>query len=661
MESQNMADIKEIKTTTEFILKRLDNLTGCGEDCTCSSEIEQLRKAFQTVEERLNALQINAIDPENEETEEPRFVQIQTRIDELRQSLIALRDNSEQTEVVNSKSDDEGLPSSLNGNSTNVSSSVGGNADHMGVREHSGGATNGTVFRVGESSNYPLNVSEKHTGNETMASNKSALGKRSTENVSRRQIASTTESANTSGQNVIRQTHADHVFGDGDYWKYLAENVRKEAHQLTSDEETIRTVLCLDISESMASGNAWSQAKTFVNDFLNGLEMLLTQFGPIGLHQEYVGLATFGHETKHQILATANYASVRDKIENFQLGGPSPLFAGLWFSLAGAKSCRATASTPGNIILSPRIIVITDGKPTETSLRGGPDIQTKKDETMTSILGCLQEIEEKGATVFFVGVGDYDKDFLKLVTASEGRKKLFGYQDGRRLAKRTWLCTKTTLFEESSSMRSGNMQSSEDYEDMQDIRLESMTRLGQIHESKSTAYFENENDEFPCIGSRVRRGPDWMFDDQDNFGPGTVVGHSKDDYKVWVTWDFDNTTAQYRYGVGEYDVLLVDEPRELKPREKMAVGCRVKPSRDARSQDLSGSIEGVVIRVNSTNAEVRWDNGKRGDYSYGADGRYEIELCASYGQSRNTTQGSNASASGSKTRSNKNKNKTASS
>ena len=28
---------------------------------------------------------------------------------------------------------------------------------------------------------------------------------------------------------------------------------------------------------------------------------------------------------------------------------------------------------------------------------------------MTSILGCLQEIDEKGATVFFVGVGDYDE------------------------------------------------------------------------------------------------------------------------------------------------------------------------------------------------------------------------------------------------------------
>ncbi|KAH3836100.1 uncharacterized protein LOC127879119 isoform X2 [Dreissena polymorpha] len=113
---------------------------------------------------------------------------------------------------------------------------------------------------------------------------------------------------------------------------------------------------------------------------------------------------------------------------------------------------------------------------------------------------------------------------------------------------------------------------------------------------------------------------------------GTVVGHSEDDYKVWVTWDFDNITTDYWYGLGAYEVLVTDESRELKPGQKMAVGCRVKPGRDARMldaiwSDISISTQGVVIRKNSPKAHVRWDNGKRGDYSYGKDGRYEIELC----------------------------------
>ncbi|KAH3725299.1 hypothetical protein DPMN_051133 [Dreissena polymorpha] len=62
---------------------------------------------------------------------------------------------------------------------------------------------------------------------------------------------------------------------------------------------------------------------------------------------------------------------------------------------------------------------------------------------------------------------------------------------------------------------------------MQAIRVDSMARLGQREEMNNAAYFENKNEAFPVIGSRVRRGPDWMFDNQDNAGPGTVAGHSE--------------------------------------------------------------------------------------------------------------------------------------
>lgn len=30
----------------------------------------------------------------------------------------------------------------------------------------------------------------------------------------------------------------------------------------------------------------------------------------------------------------------------------------------------------------------------------------------------------------------------------------------------------------------------------------------------------------PPIGTRVKRGPEWRFGDQDKHGPGTVIGHS---------------------------------------------------------------------------------------------------------------------------------------
>ncbi|KAH3725654.1 hypothetical protein DPMN_051503 [Dreissena polymorpha] len=93
-------------------------------------------------------------------------------------------------------------------------------------------------------------------------------------------------------------------------------------------------------------------------------------------------------------------------------------------------------------------------------------------------------------------------------------------------------------------------------------------------------------------------------------------------------------TTVYRYGLGAFDVIVTDAPRTLKPGKTMAVGCRVKPGRDARMldaiwSDIAFSTQGVVIRKGSQKAHVRWENGKRGDYSYGKDGRYEIELCSS--------------------------------
>lgn len=43
--------------------------------------------------------------------------------------------------------------------------------------------------------------------------------------------------------------------------------------------------------------------------------------------------------------------------------------------------------------------------------------------------------------------------------------------------------------------------------------------------TEQTAYEETDKEILPRIGSRVRRGPDWRWRDQDSYGPGTVVGH----------------------------------------------------------------------------------------------------------------------------------------
>lgn len=39
--------------------------------------------------------------------------------------------------------------------------------------------------------------------------------------------------------------------------------------------------------------------------------------------------------------------------------------------------------------------------------------------------------------------------------------------------------------------------------------------------------FKEKNPHMPPLGSRVKRGRDWRYENQDDYGPGTVIGHSK--------------------------------------------------------------------------------------------------------------------------------------
>lgn len=46
-----------------------------------------------------------------------------------------------------------------------------------------------------------------------------------------------------------------------------------------------------------------------------------------------------------------------------------------------------------------------------------------------------------------------------------------------------------------------------------------------VESGEETDLFIERNPIMPCLGSRVRHGRDWKWDNQDNMGPGTVIGH----------------------------------------------------------------------------------------------------------------------------------------
>ena len=63
---------------------------------------------------------------------------------------------------------------------------------------------------------------------------------------------------------------------------------------------------------------------------------------------------------------------------------------------------------------------------------------------------------------------------------------------------------------------------------MQEIEVkgrDTMLKAIENHVGRS----ERPNSNLPAPGSRVRRGPDWRYDDkQDRHMPGTIVGHVDD-------------------------------------------------------------------------------------------------------------------------------------
>ncbi|XP_060585546.1 uncharacterized protein LOC132741412 [Ruditapes philippinarum] len=141
----------------------------------------------------------------------------------------------------------------------------------------------------------------------------------------------------------------------------------------------------------------------------------------------------------------------------------------------------------------------------------------------------------------------------------------------------------------------------------------------------SSSYDELQKmQEHAPIGCRVRRGRDWMWADQDNGGPGTVVGHLYDElrkYWCWVEWDIGGEINVYRWDMdGKCDLTIVDEDRQPEEEEILMVGCKVAPGEGYEGN--SSHVIGIAIKyVDDNKMQVRWnDDGSRENLTYGKDG-----------------------------------------
>ncbi|KAL3865887.1 hypothetical protein ACJMK2_043235 [Sinanodonta woodiana] len=467
-------------------------------------------------------------------------------------------------------------------------------------------------------------------------------------------------------------------------WKIHAQAELDQA--LKNMVREIHTVLCVDISASMRGGEAWDQAQIFVRSFVTGLKEVVSEGDKT---PDFVSLSVFGHETRVIQRLTNDFHLLHTSFDKLKLGGPTQMYGGLLMALAGVGAF--ISPNLNRIRVHPRIILISDGKPTAPSLRAGPDIYDESDqeEIESEILMVVDNITERNIKIHCIPVGsDPNVKFLEKI-AKKSKGKMFTHKDGRYLARRTrnipyaghalhhW-----KIMNAMQSMFGGEVLLEDLIMGMERGSLAAITMPGSdemAHQSKADkeqilalAKEAHEEDTFededimsphyessdpssglPPLGSRVSRGPDWDNGMQDSGGPGTVIGHVKDrKHEIYVTWDRNGETANYRFGPRGYDVVLVEEPRLLQFDELIGTGCVVRRGKDWKydNQDGVPGTKGVVIKViEDGHVIVRWPDKSKNVYRFGAEGCFDLEICNPFDDSsigRKTQAADNTSSFG---------------
>ncbi|XP_053385886.1 uncharacterized protein LOC128550611 [Mercenaria mercenaria] len=459
-------------------------------------------------------------------------------------------------------------------------------------------------------------------------------------------------------------------------WRNLADQEIDEGKKEgVGKRRGTHAVLCIDTSGSMNEGNAWSQVKQFYKAFLDGMDELKDQ----DAHYDNIAVVTFGKETKVQRRLTKNLKSLRGILDDITPEGPSPIFGGLVMAAAAAQTSEYKLASVNYMQVRPKIIMVTDGRPTELSLDSGPDKADSKklEQTRNAIFDEVAKLTKEKIDLHCIYVGENaDRTFLRSLQ-SEGVKELMSYRDGEKMA---WYTVLKCMREgdqrfvrcagEDDVMRSQpSMPDAEQLLAMMKMLTEQMPGQGTssagdlseflgmerqgspkapipdfgrrtgyktstitiVGDRVINVYKEIHDQKHPSIGTRVERGDDWIWGDQDDGRAGTIIGHATDleddDGQCWVhvEWDDDSSPEKGRQNVYRYktDEDMEEDVRETAvqdrtppPGKVLAVGCRVKPGE--KFKEDRANKEGTVIRFHKNRAEIRWDDGTRGRYGFGS-------------------------------------------
>lgn len=366
----------------------------------------------------------------------------------------------------------------------------------------------------------------------------------------------------------------------------------------------ICSVFILDTSESM-SGEGLRQMKEALICILNEYKALNTD--------DNVAVIGFGEETKFLHYYSNNYDSIIKCLDNIKCKGPSPLEAGIILSFSCIKlgGGHTVISTP--LILRARVVVISDGNPTDMINQRETMETTTQSETFHRIQSLVKR-QGKWNPFTFIPVGkspNYELLGALAVAAKGGR--ILGWEEARLYARLS--VNFAVAGDILSDFQGRNITedivrrkyalygkgSEEDINQVFEI-LNEKEVYGDIDENEDDENFKERYSTMPCVGTRVRRGKDWCYENQDSEGVGTVIGHTDRVGRILVEWD-NGRRFDYQYGSNgirvEYDLVICDEPRQIPQYDFIATGCLVRRGLDWQWGDQNGSEDsiGTVYRV----------------------------------------------------------------
>ncbi|XP_067666503.1 uncharacterized protein [Haliotis asinina] len=428
------------------------------------------------------------------------------------------------------------------------------------------------------------------------------------------------------------------VGDDADMWKPVEETLRKEEIPVPRCDAGVDTILCLDNSGTMPR-QAYIQIKKLAIDFINGIEDVAEKHDL----EENIGVVTLGSRATVLHHLSNDYGSLREILDEVECGGVPTDHC---IQLQGLLVCLA-AMTKGGICnfggrttVPPRIILITDGltvgkvNQAQTNHNGEP-FYTALDHMRARInaVGPIQVVPYGGAKEAFIsrilkrcnGNLTSVTDACKHHWIQKVSAQILDFIIKEKEGKETETPDAETVV---AAVCSGYS-----HKDRKQISRIVTERLNEVNVFLGlTDEFDNVSIKagLPDLGTRVVRGPDWRWDDQDDGGVGTVINHGEDGESLWLSWD-NGFTNVYRYGVnGNYDVLIVDDqPRLVDQEGAIDIGVQVERGPDWRytsGQNDSLRLHGTVIRKKNDRVLVIWNNSTIHAYRFGEDGKYEVAI-----------------------------------